>query len=36
MQDLPPSAYSVPANIDVNSVEIKFAWKLATKQLFKI
>ena len=36
MQSLPPSAFSVPAKINVDAVEIKFAWKLAMKQLLEI
>jgi hypothetical protein len=36
MQALPPSAYGLPANIDMQNNEIQFAWKLATKQLSKM
>jgi hypothetical protein len=31
-----PAAFGIPANVDMDSPEMKFAWKLATRQLVKI
>lgn len=36
MYDLEPAAYGIPASINANSPEMKFAWKIAIRQLFKI
>jgi len=33
MQELPPEAYGIPANMTADSVETKFAWKQAIKQI---
>jgi hypothetical protein len=36
MYDQEPAAYNIPSTIDMNSAEMKFAWKLAIRQLTKI